>query len=60
MPPMAHFRVVYAGHASEEFWAIERVDDDGLVAKLRQLFKVRQDAEAEAMRLNLLEAEKNS
>ena len=55
---MAHYRVTYIGQGIQQFWGVERIDDQGGTALLRPRYTVRHDANAEAQRLNLLEAEK--
>jgi hypothetical protein len=57
---MAHFRVVSLGQGAEHLWAIERIDDEGTAAMLRQRFKAKHEAEAESLRLNLSDAEKDA
>ena len=54
--PMPHFHVIFAGSALEHFWGIESIDDEGSATLLRERFTAKQEAEAEALRMNLLEA----
>ena len=55
---MAHYRVTYVGQGIQQYWGIERIDDQGGTTVLRPRYTVRHDANAEAQRLNQLEAER--
>ena len=55
---MARYRVLNLGQGTEPLYGIERTDDEGTAILLRDRFKAKSDAEAEALRRNILEAEK--
>ena len=57
---MARYRVTYVGQSMEQSWAVERIDDEGGTALLRSRYKLKEEAEAEALRLNLLAAAKDT
>jgi hypothetical protein len=55
---MARYRVLNLGQGTEVLYGIERTDDEGTAILLRDRFKAKQEAETEALRRNLMEAEK--
>ena len=56
---MARYRVLNLGQGTEPLYGIERTDDEGTAILLRDRFNNKPDAETEALRRNLVEAEKN-
>ena len=56
---MARFRVLNLGQGTEPLYGIERTDDEGTAILLRDRFTAKPDAETEALRGNLIEADKN-
>ena len=54
---MARYRVLNLGQGTEPLYGIERTDDEGTAILLRNRYKTKQEAEVEALRRNLLEAE---
>lgn len=57
---MARFRVINLGQGTEPIYGIERTDDEGTCMLLRDRFHTKPEAETEALRRNLVEADKNS
>ena len=55
---MARYRVLNLGQGTEQLYGIERTDDEGTAILLRDRFKAKAEAEVEALRRNLVEAER--
>jgi hypothetical protein len=56
---MARFRVINLGQGTKTLYGIERTDDEGTCMLLRDRFKTKAEAETEALRQNLLAADRN-